>query len=509
MLNVKTNKQNQLVVSNLTRKFSFANGAVIARIAIAYSLQKLTKFDTNIKNIDNSGKEYHGHNLFNSDTESLYRTLFNQYYEKITTDDEWSKLVKLHLDDGLSKLDNLIYKQNKNHVDVLIESIKDGLQLLDTKNISTPKKSKNIDTCNREILLDLGMLSNGEKLVTAINNQEKNSNQHIAIAGTTGAGKTEFVKDLLWQIYNQSNGELKFIFFDPKGEGKSDNLKPFLELTKCNFMDVSKGGLKFNPLSHIDLVDENLQRSEIQSFRDAVASINNTGPTQKKNLSTVLHKLFVKAKKNGEHPTVSAIKNELEIFYKEQKLKADSLTAIFDDIADWFYEGGKNIYNENQYINLPSNIPSSASQTIIFLMLNYLSNIFMSCNDTKSNDSIKSMRYVIVVDEAHVYLKNKKAREIIERLLRLIRSKGVMIILMTQGVEDYKQSDFDFTSQIGTSILLDINDKNNNKYIQSFLGVDKGNNELSRCLKNLQSLKGVACIDTPQLIDINLFFKRV
>ena len=505
MLTVKTDK---LIVSNLTRKFNFDNDAVIARIAIAYSLQKLTKYNANSSNLDNSDKEYHGHNLFKNDTESSYRALFNQFYEKSITDKDWAKLVKFHLDDGLSKLNDLIYNQNKNHIDILMESIKEGLQLLDIENNNTPAEYKNINAFNKEILLDLGVFD-GKKIVTPINNQDKNNNQHIAIAGTTGAGKTEFVKDLLWQIHNQSNGELKFIFFDPKGEGKADKLKPFLESTQCNFIDVGKGELNFNPLSHISLVDENSQRTGIQSFRDAVSSVNNTGPTQKKNLSTVLHKIFITAKKDGKHPTIKAIKKELESFYEQQKIKSDNLTAIFDDIADWFSnDNKKNIYSENQYINLPANMPSSASQTIVFLLLNYLNNIFMSCGDSNSNGLIKSMRYVIVIDEANTYLKNKKTSEILERLLRLVRSKGVMVILMTQGVEDYKQKDFDFSSQIGTSILLDIKDKNNSKYIQGFLGVDKNNSKLSNCLQDLCSKKGVVLMDELQLIDVNLFFNR-
>ncbi len=509
MLNIKTNQENKLVVSNLTKKFNFSNDAVIARIAVAYSLQQMTKYDGNTSNLDNSGKEYHGHNLFNGSTEYLYRALFNQYYGKIVTDDQWQKMVKFHLDDGLSKLNQYIYMRNANHTDVLINAIKDGLQLLDTRDTDKRVISNNISACDKEILLDLGILNNGKKLTIAINNEDQNNNQHIAIAGTTGAGKTEFVKDLLWQIHNQSNGELKFIFFDPKGEGESDKLKPFLKSTQSNFIDVGKGGLNFNPLSHISLVDENSQRTGIQNFRDVVSSVNNTGPTQKKNLSTVLHQIFIAAKKDGKYPTIKAIKKELENFYKEQKIKPDNLTAIFDDIADWFSDNVENnIYSRNQYINLPANIPSSASQTIVFLLLNYLNNIFMSCGDSDSNDSIKSMRYVIVIDEAHVYLKNKKASEILERLLRLVRSKGVMVILMTQGIDDYVQKDFDFNSQIGTSILLDVKNKNNNKHIQSFLGVDKNNEQLSGCLQDLCSKKGVVCADSPALIDINLFFNR-
>lgn len=512
MLSIKTNQKNKQVVNYLTKKFNFPNEAVIARIAIAYSLQKLTKFNLDeVGNLDNTGKEYKGHNLFNSNSEDLYRSLFNQYYCNTTTNEQWSQLVKLHLDDGLSKLYNLISVQEKNHIDVLIESIKDGLQLLDINHNSdaTQKEPKHINACDKEISLNLGF-DNGLPIEVKINNQKYNNNQHIAIAGTTGAGKTEFVKDLLWQIHQQSHGELKFIFFDPKGEGKSDKLKHFLDETQCNFINVSQGELSFNPLSHINLIDENLQRVEIQGFRDAIASVNYTGPTQKKNLSEVLRKIFINSRKNGEHPTIKTIKDKLDVFYKENNIKHDNLTAIFDDIADWFKKDKDiSIYDSNCYINLPATMPKSASQTIIFLILNYLKDVFMSCSDSKTNGSIKSMRYVIVIDEAHVYLNNKKASEILENLLRLIRSRGVMIILLTQGVEDYNQKYFDFTSQIGTSILLDVNDKSNNKYIQKFLGADKDDKKLSECLKNLAPQKGIICVNESQLIDINLFFKRI
>lgn len=508
-LNVKTSKENQVIVKNLTRKFDFQNEAIIARIAIAYSLQKRDKIDTSTQNLDNSGKEYHGHNLFNENTENLYRVMFSQYYEKVITDEEWTKLVKFHLDKGLSDLNDLIYNQYKNHVDILIDSIKSGLQLLDMEEYTySTEESKNIGACNKEILLQFGISKNEDPVSTIINDEKENSNQHIAIAGTTGAGKTEFVKDLLWQIHNQSDGELKFIFFDPKGEGKEGKLKPFLEKTQCNFVDVGKGGLDFDPLSHINLINKHSQRIEIQSFRDSIASINNTGPTQRKNLSTTIHKIFDEVRKDGEHPTIEILSKELNTFYEEQDMKPDNLVAIFDDIAGWFSKkSDKNIYDSNQYINLPANMPSSASQTIIFLILNYLNNIFMSCGDTNSNNSIKSMRYVIVVDEAHVYLKNKKAAEILERLLRLVRSKGVMVVLMTQGVEDYKNKDFDFSSQIGTSVLLNIKDKSN-KHIQSFLGIDKNDSKLSKCLEGLNPKKGVVYKNELRLIDINLFFSR-
>ena len=508
MLTIKTKSENKTVVAKLTTKFGFKNDSVIARIAIAYSLQQSTRFDLNDSGngLDNSGKEYKGYTLF-GDNESVYRTLLNQHYKRIIDNDEYEKLIKLHLDDGLSKLNHVIYDQGKNNFDILTASLNDGLKLLDVANSEASTVTNKTQVCDSPLILDFGELKNGEKLTIPINNQDKYSNQHIAIAGTTGAGKTEFVKHLLWQIHNQSNGELKFIFFDPKGEGKSDKLKYFLDKTECGFVDVGKGELKFNPLSHVNLVDELTRKSEIQSFRDAVASINTTGPTQKRNLSNVIHKAFSNAKKNGKHPTIKVIQTTLELFYEEENSKPDSLTAIFADIADWFSEQtDEKLYQHNKYISLPATLPSSASNTIVFLILNYLKHIFMSCADTESSNEIKPMRYVIVIDEAHVYLKNKKASEIMESLLRLVRSKGVMVILMTQGVEDYKQ-DFDFSSQIGTSILLDINDKNNNRDIQKFLQTTRNDRQLTECLENLSARKGITKIQTTQLFDINLFFR--
>ena len=66
--------------------------------------------------------------------------------------------------------------------------------------------------------------------------------------------------------------------------------------------------------------------------------------------------------------------------------------------------------------------------------------------------------------------KEKKYQEILEKILREIRSKGVSIVLLSQGIEEYNQSDFDFSSMCEMAFLLDIKDKNT-KIIEKFLGL--------------------------------------
>ena len=68
------------------------------------------------------------------------------------------------------------------------------------------------------------------------------------------------------------------------------------------------------------------------------------------------------------------------------------------------------------------------------------------------------------------YLKKKSTKRILEKILREIRSKGVSIVLLSQGIEEYNQSDFDFSSMCEMAFLLDIKDKNT-KIIEKFLGL--------------------------------------
>jgi len=90
--------------------------------------------------------------------------------------------------------------------------------------------------------------------------------------------------------------------------------------------------------------------------------------------------------------------------------------------------------------------------------------------NTPVENGVRAMRYIILIDEAHVLFKEKKYQEILEKILREIRSKGVSIVLLSQGIEEYNQSDFDFSSMCEMAFLLDIKDKNT-KIIEKFLGL--------------------------------------
>src|SRR5699024_2710058 len=117
-----------------------------------------------------------------------------------------------------------------------------------------------------------------------------------------------------------------------------------------------------------------------------------------------------------------------------------------------------------------------------------------------------SLRYVIVIDEAHIYLKNKSARKALEELLRLLRSKGVIVVMLSQGVEDYKTKDFDFASQVKLPICLNIQNKDY-KSISNFVGTPNSKYKIKKEIKKLEAGKSLIHIGEPKTIKIRQWWK--
>ena len=125
------------------------------------------------------------------------------------------------------------------------------------------------------------------------------------------------------------------------------------------------------------------------------------------------------------------------------------------------------------------------------------------------HERFKSMNIgLIVVDEAHVYLKNKNARKALEELLRLLRSKGVIVVMLSQGVEDYKTKDFDFASQVKLPICLNIQNKDY-RMIESFVGTPNSKFKLEAEIKKLDSGLGLINLSEPKTITLRQFWKTI
>lgn len=519
MIRFKIDNESTEILDRITSIYNFKRDTITGRIALALSLYKGKFFHENENSLPQNGREYtptsniFGNLVNDIDNYILYKTMFDQHYSRELSESEFTKLYKLHLKDGLDlwikELESVDITKG-DHISFLLKPIKKGLTLR-SNSVKTNNGNVRLNTIKEFSSLlsfELGETESGETIEIRINDLREFDNRNMAIAGMAGSGKTQLMKDILYQISKNTNNELKFIFFDYKGEGNPSQLKPFLDATKCEFIDiVNDNGVKFNPFLSISL-EERQRPFSIKAFVDTVATfVPSVGVGQKNILTNVITDLF--DSKNGSYPTISELFEAIKEYYEENNKSPDTLFAGIQDLATNIFNCDANnpsILDKSLYLNLPPALSDTLRQLVVFLLLRYFNTYFSSTNDCEPVDHIFPLRYVIVIDEAHIYLKNKNARKALEELLRLLRSKGVIIVMLSQGVEDYKTKDFDFASQVKLPICLNIQNKDY-KSISNFVGTPSSKYKLETEIKKLESGKGLINIGEPKIIELRQWWK--
>lgn len=524
-INIKTSEANQELVRKLTYKLPHGTKEnVIARIALGYSLQSGKKFTKNeFSDYDSKGKEYKDHILFDPKFRDFYIALICQHYGVYKTNDNIPKYIKLHIDHGLQLIDKL-FSGNSQYTffEFLIQHLDRGLSSLENVQVSldhVKNNNQHLDKSFYEGLLKLDVgnrLESGEAIYLTLNDSSLYNNCHIAIAGSSGTGKTQFALELLRQFTKESNGQVNFIYLDFKGLKKDDlkSYQPFFDRTRSKFIDAPQTPFPLNPLTFIDNVNEKNKIMGINKFVNIIGKYANLGKKQEQKLKDATKEAFVN-KPGGEYPSINEVYDCLLEIYDD---KRDTLTEIMESLSELdLFKKSKDSQNsflmDNYYLSLSGDLPNSVRFTAIFLIINYIYNTFMNMENTPVENDHKAIRYVLLIDEAHVIFKEKKSQELIEKILREIRSKGVSVILLSQGIEEFNQPSFDFSSMCEIAYLLDIKDKMNVKLINKFLGLsDREGKKVARSMEKIekgQAISNMHEVETGELFEIKQLYKQL
>lgn len=506
LINLRTSEANRTVVQELSRKWNLGTENIVSRIAFAFSLAKGIKLSLETDLHDSKGKEYKDDILFGK-YRDYYIALICQHYNLYKTDKDIGKYIKMHIDHGLSLM-NKIFEENKNYtgLDFLLEHIEHGIEKLEegeTGNdaIIWGDEMRRLRIANKgyysePIKILVGQSLDGEPIHFNLNDTSIHNNAHVAVAGNSGTGKTYFANNFLKQIVSGSQGNVNFIYLDFKGLKKEDEraLQSFFESTKATYIDAPHKPFPVNPLSFIDNVNEKNKIMGINKFVDIITSYANLGKNQQQTLKEATTDVF-RAKRNGEYPSFS------EIYERAMEMedgKASTLKEVLQSLSelDMFettVDAKNNFLNQNYYLSLSGDLPKNVRFTAVFLIINYIYNTFMNMDNAPIENKYQGMRYVLLIDEAHVIFKERKSQDLLEKMLREIRSKGVSVVLLSQGIEEFNQPSFDFSSMCETAFLFDIKDKTNLKMMQKFLGIgDKDAQRLKNSMEKLQKYQMVS-----------------
>lgn len=525
-INVSTSEETEAILGRLSNRFSLASKNILIRIALTYSLSKGRKLNRT-KPEDTKGNPYKEITIVGK-YRSYYIALICQHYSIYKTDLEIPKYFKLHVDDGLRLLEKLFTESsNYNFTDFLLEHIERGIDSLEQTVISNEpilfderiRHLKISDKSHFEGALKMLVgkdLKTGSPIFTTINDLDVHNNAHIAVAGNSGTGKTQFALELLSQFITASQGKVNFIYLDFKGLKKEDvnALAPFFAKTKTNFIDAPQVPFPLNPISFIDNVNEKNKIMGINKLVDIITHYSGIGKNQQQTLRDAIKDVFQELKP-GTYPS---FRNIYERVIDIEGTKASTLREILEslselDLFETEVDSKKSIFNQNLYLSLSGDLPKSIRFTSVFLIINYIYNNFMNMENAPIHDKIQTMRYVLLIDEAHVIFKDRKSQDLLEKILREIRSKGVSVILLSQGIEEFNQQSFDFSSMCETAFLMDIKDKTNLKMMSKFLGFsEKENTILARSMENIQKGQAVSNLKEfkkGELFEVGQFWKSL
>lgn len=413
--------------------------ATLARIAFALSLTEDGSSVT--ASADFSGAEMKRPTFIGED-EIFVRSLIGFVYRRseLSEDEFFSNrsIVKNHIDAGSLRLGQM-YQEVGRNAESLLAKLAEQVEFAGRR-----------EALGRglEILIGRTLLDRRE-LIMELNNTAKHANSHLAIMGKPGVGKTQFLLKILSDIRQQSNFQTNFIYFDYKGD-VVDNIR-FVEVAKAQPFRLlqGSGNLPINPFVLSSYDDQAVLLSAREKAESFASISSKLGPVQKGALTEAIQAAY--AKRRGmslPYPDFQDVLDMVSVAYEEDGKRDDTLIEILRDLAtfDLFWKHG----NETPPIETVSNrtmiIDVHAmpvlKELVAYLVIERLYKEMAALPDSPVQDGMRTIRCILVIDEAHNYLSQKNP--FLQRIIREGRSKGIVVFFASQSPSDYQQDFFNF-----------------------------------------------------------------
>jgi DNA sulfur modification protein DndE len=449
--------------------------AILARMAFSYSL--VHKGKEVAKSANFTGGEMKRTSFFSKD-ELLVKTLVNQVYQIEDLDENQfysnKSIVKDHVDNGAILLWDLFQKNGE-------DINKWYSEIVSTIHLSGAKKLKTKDL---DIFVGRDILHNND-LIMALNDTAIHANSHLAIMGKPGVGKTQFLLKILADIRIQSDYQTNFIFFDYKGDVVDS--ETFIDVTRARTYKLLQNN-EYLPISPFILPDYNEQDIQLSAREKAesFASINSKlGVVQKGALTEAIVAGY--AMRSGSDKPFPDFNDILELIlavYEEEGKRDDSLIEVLRDLANFnlFWSHGSSLPPMDKISNRSMIIDVHKmpvlKELIGYLVIERLYKEMASLPDSPIKDGRRTLRTILVIDEAHNYLGQKNI--FLEKIIREGRSKGIVVFFASQSPSDYQQKFFNFQELLEFSYIFQ-SEGTSAKAIQDILGCS------NKTAKDLQS----------------------
>jgi DNA sulfur modification protein DndE len=289
---------------------------------------------------------------------------------------------------------------------------------------------------------------------------------HVALMGGTNSGKTHLGLNMLRQIKKQTNCPM--IFFDI-AKGDIAEKRDLVEPLGLRVLAVPAEPVPLNFLA----VDENDAEDATQvalSFRDSFERVERIGAVQK----DILRDAAIEALRGQPPVLLQDLRDAVHRVCEERGVKGGTLLSVLNDLCagrSLFFPqlSPAEFFSRSWLIDL-HNASETQQRLVVFLILDAAKRYFMSLPDAPTDaGGSRGYRGIVAIDEARRVLGYKHPS--LSNLIRLVRSKGVGIWLMSQSPDDFDQEEDNFLENIGLAVSFRTN-ATKPKTLRTILGAD-------------------------------------
>lgn len=451
--NFRPNAEGDKLNDTFMKRLGVKARYIPARLAIARSLAAQGT-PLPIGDQDELGKAIKGDTLFG--TGASLSTWFALIAQKaggdITALKDLHATVSAHWSRGLSLLDSEWRHADgqevafiRRLVDVAGLPARGGVRSLDVDGLEASLETGPIQVPIGEISSDVTTKNPVEWVLNG-----PGGSPHSALMGGVGSGKTRTAVAMLKAI--RARSQVPFIAFDFKGDLTTDNDGKGYGLEKVFDATVIQPPRQPIPLDVLALRSrDNFSISEgAVRFRESFGRLK--GSTLGAKQRPAVAEAVEMALSANEPCELRHIRDALQTVYGNKGMPEDGATAALEDICRFPLFTPtlppSEFFRRSWIIRLPQEVPEVCRSIVVNLMLDALDTYLNSLSDSPMPDGKhRSLRALCVIDEAHRILGTKLPS--LGNLIRMSRSKGGAVMLISQSPDDFLGEDDDFLSEMG------------------------------------------------------------
>lgn len=451
----RTSKTADSKCSELLRRLGYKVRYLAARLAIARSLSMIKPLPSHDDDDpDEAAGAIRGQQLFGDGADPLawYALIVQRSGSADLTRKDFQALVSAHWKRGADLLES-DWNECCGNLSTFVLRLADLASLPKQGGARSVQGDQGPSELAAAVVLPVGPVAEdaqtGEPVAFPLN--APGGSPHMAIMGGTNSGKTYTAVTMLRRL--QAFGSIPILAFDFKGD-LSEKLAGDIGATVVTPPRVP---VPLNVLS-VSITDDTGVREAAARIRESIGRVKNTklSGVQSDALREAVLNVLRRQTSSAPRPNLAQISRELSQEYQRRGRKQDELIATMNELTQFqLFDASMSpseFFARSWVIRLPQDSTAEVRRLVINLTLDALDRWINSLPDSAVVDGRRSLRHVCMLDEAHVILETRLPA--LSSLIRMSRSKGGVLMLVSQSPDDFEGAEDGFLDNMGLTVAF-------------------------------------------------------